>query len=86
MTVLKMPLSPSVFQNDWLDVSEFDEDSYSINQYLFYTINDCVKLGGRIEWWKADPFGLVQSSVYQATGGVNIFPHANLRVRPEIRR
>ena len=77
-----------VFQTDWLDIQEVEQNTYSINQYLFYSINDCLKLGGRIEWWKADPLitGLGNVSVYEATAGVNIIPHANFRVRPEIRQ
>jgi hypothetical protein len=76
-----------VFQWDLLEVEDTAENSYAINQYLFYSINDCLKLGGRFEWWKADPLvqGLGNASVYEATAGVNLIPHANFRVRPEIR-
>jgi hypothetical protein len=59
-------------------VSEFD--TVGINQYLFYTVNDKLKLGGRYEWWKADGIDF-----YQVTGGVNIFAVKNLVVRPEVR-
>ncbi len=55
-------------------------DSVSLNNYLFYTVNERVKLGGRAEWWKAD--GL---SYYVITGGVNYQPMANLTIRPELR-
>jgi hypothetical protein len=27
---------------------------YGVNQYLFYTINECWKLGGRFEWFRDD--------------------------------
>ncbi len=51
-----------------------------INQYTFYTVSDCVKLGFRNEWWKSG-----DNSFHEATFGVNIKPHANLTIRPEIR-
>lgn len=58
-----------------------------INQYLFYTINDCWKAGARVEWWKSD--GIVaadnSTSQYEMTYGLNYRPHANLVIRPEIR-
>jgi hypothetical protein len=55
-------------------------DTVSAANYLFYTINDCMKLGGRAEWWKADGI-----SYYEITGGVNVKPHANVVIRPELR-
>ncbi|MGE3243736.1 MAG: outer membrane beta-barrel protein, partial [Pirellulales bacterium] len=80
-----------VFQTDWVDANGFynnpgfDNDEYGINQYLFYTMNDCWKSGVRMEWWKSNaPTGESQS-FYEITGGVNYRPHANLVFRPEIR-
>ncbi len=58
----------------------FDNEQYGINQYLIYTINDCLAAGTRVEWWKND-----SDSQYAATFGVNVRPHANLLFRPEIR-
>ena len=55
-------------------------DQVGINQYLFYGINDCCRIGGRIEWWKSDGV-----SFWEMTGGINYKPHANLVIRPEIR-
>lgn len=60
-------------------VSEYD--TIGLNQYLFYTVNDLVKVGGRAEWWKADGV-----SFYEATGGVNIFATKNVVFRPEYRQ
>ncbi len=86
-----------VFQSDVLRVHGTGADTIGINQYLFYTINDCVQLGGRLEWWKADEvigfdgggrvmnFTPGTNSYYEATFGVNIKPQANLVMRPEIR-
>ena len=75
-----------VCQSDlvWLEAGPVNEgffnDQVSVNQYLFYTASDCVKVGVRGEWWKTD--GL---SRYGVTAGVNIRPHANLVIRPEVR-
>jgi hypothetical protein len=55
-------------------------DQLSVLNYLFYTVNDCVKIGGRTEWFKNDGI-----SYYAITGGVNYKPHANITLRPEIR-
>jgi len=52
----------------------------SFVNYTFYTVNDCLKLGTRSEWWKA------QGVSYNTfTFGANIKPHANITIRPEIR-
>jgi hypothetical protein len=59
-----------------------------VNQYLFYTINDCWALGSRMEWWKSNGvvYGDGNAASYQElTGGVNYKPTANVIVRPEIR-
>ena len=48
-----------------------------VNQYLFYNINDCWALGGRMEWWKSNGvvYGDGNSASYQEiTGGVNYKP------------
>ena len=52
-----------------------------INQYLFYSLNDCWGFGARVEWWKQD--GVSTNAI---TLGVNWMPHTNLRFRPEIRQ
>jgi hypothetical protein len=62
-----------------------DSTDVSIVNYLFYTLNDCWKLGGRAEWWKSDQVTGEMSSFYEITGGVNYRPHANVVIRPEIR-
>ena len=85
-----------VFQSDLLRVGDLGEDNIGINQYLFYTINDCLALGARVEWWKGDnvtgygPHGGSadfngSQSYYETTLGVNVKPHANIVVRPEVR-
>jgi len=51
-----------------------------VNQYLFYTINDHLKAGARVEWWKANG-----TSMQEMAYGLNIRPLPNLLLRPEIR-
>jgi len=74
---------------------------YGINQYLFYTINDCWKAGFRGEWFRDDDgvrvTGLRPSLVnpiagsgfagnfYEIAAGLNWMPSANLTVRGEVR-
>jgi hypothetical protein len=85
-----------VFQSDVLRVSSTGEDTFGINQYFLYSLNDCLGLGSRVEWWKGDSLigyaphgGVVPASgtlsYYEATFGANIKPHANLILRPEVR-
>jgi hypothetical protein len=71
---------------------------YGINQYLFYTINECWKAGLRAEWFRDDAGTRVagvrdgnqtpgghEGDFYQITAGMNWTPAANLIVRPEAR-
>lgn len=68
-----------VFQSDMVDAGVFD--TVGINQYLFYNLNDCLSVGSRMEWWKAN--GVSYNSY---TSGLNYRPHANLVLRPEVKR
>jgi hypothetical protein len=73
-----------IAQSDLLDtsnpgVSEFD--TVGLNQYLLYSLNDVIGIGGRMEWWKADGV-----SFYEATSGLNIKLLSNLNIRPEYRQ
>lgn len=80
-----------VFQHDLGLVSNagagvFNGQWYGINQYLFFKINECWSLGGRIEWFHDDDgFRLVPGDYYGLTLGLNWKPHANLTIRPEMR-
>ena len=74
-----------VLQSDFVHTDEFDEDTVGINQYVFYTINDCLVLGSRFEWYKDDFQGAGLDDVYEATFGLNYKPHANFVIRPEVR-
>lgn len=75
-----------------------DAEWYSVNQYLFYTLNDCWKLGTRFEWFRDDdgfrvagvrpgnPIGTgFAGNFYEWTFGANWTPTTNLTVRPEFR-
>jgi hypothetical protein len=65
---------------------------YSVVNYLFYEINDCLSAGVRFEWFNAEEYDRwVQaplpnrSDLYGLTFGLNYKPHPNLIVRPELR-
>jgi hypothetical protein len=85
-----------VVQSDLLRVGSTGEDNVGLNQYLIYTVNDCISVGSRLEWWKGDtltgyaPHGGVlpaegSHSYYASTFGVNLRATANVIVRPEYR-
>lgn len=57
-----------------------NNDVVAINQYLIYQVSDCIGVGGRAEWWKSNG-----TSVYALTGGVNIKPHSQVTIRPEVK-
>jgi len=63
----------------------FSSEDISANNYLFYTLNDCLVLGTRLEWWKSDQVNGQNTSFYNLTGGLNYWPHPNMVIRPEIR-
>jgi hypothetical protein len=67
-----------VFHSDFLNAGQYE--TFGINQYLLYEINDCVSAGTRMEWWKVEG-----SSVNAFTVGLNVKPHANVTIRPEWR-
>jgi hypothetical protein len=76
-------------------------DWYGINQYLFYTLNDCWKVGARFEWFRDDngtrlssmyvrnaqgiPAASMAGNYYNVTLGANWSPCGNIVVRPEVR-
>jgi hypothetical protein len=55
-------------------------DVTAVNQYLIYQVSDCVGVGGRAEWWKSEG-----TSLYAITGGLNIKPHSQVTIRPEVK-
>ncbi len=61
---------------------------YGVNQYLFYTLSDCYKLGGRFEWFDDNDGARVgngKNDYYALTLGLNYTPNSNVTIRPEIR-
>ena len=85
-----------ILQSDYLRVDSSGEDNVGINQYLIYSVNECLGIGSRLEWWKGDvltgyaPHGGVlpasgSLSYYAATFGINVKPTPNLTIRPEYR-
>jgi hypothetical protein len=60
--------------------------SYGVNNYLFYTINDCWKWGTRAEWWKSNTTQVPEmASFYEVATGLNYKVNANFTVRPEVK-
>ncbi|MEX1027017.1 MAG: outer membrane beta-barrel protein, partial [Candidatus Paceibacterota bacterium] len=63
-------------------------NTWDINQYLMYSINDCLAIGGRYEWYQHEgifsPLGQ-EDEIQALTLGLNYRPHANVVVRPEVR-
>ena len=80
-----------VFQSDYVNVDDFVQtdgftnEDFGINNYLFYTINDCLAFGTRLEWWSTDAGGAGSEDFFGATFGANYRPHANIIFRPEVR-
>lgn len=88
-------LDPNTTGGDPFQTAEW----YGVNQYLFYTINDCWKAGARVEWFRDDdgvrvggvrpgqtiPTSGFAGNFYNLTAGLNWTPHANITVRPEVR-
>lgn len=75
-----------VFQTDYVtnDVARGGlGDAWGVNQYVIYSINDCLGVGGRLEYFD-DP-AIVGGEVWSFTLGTNIKPHANVVLRPELR-
>ncbi len=77
-----------VFQSDYVDNDLWVDGAVNnntfivgANNYLFYTVNDCLKAGVRAEWFKIDGAGEVLST----TLGLNYTPCANVTIRPEVR-
>jgi hypothetical protein len=81
-----------IFQSDVLDTEDQDgqgvRNTFGINQYLIYSLSDCLAAGGRFEWY--DQEGVFSNygndtDLYALTMGLNVKPHANVVIRPEIR-
>ncbi len=81
-----------IFQSDVLDTVDGTGaglvQTFDINQYLIYSLSDCLAVGGRFEWYQNEGiytnFG-DQTDIYAATVGLNYRPHANVVMRPELR-
>jgi hypothetical protein len=78
--------SDLVAADGYLGDDDRDNFETGIVNYLFYTVNDCWKYGGRFEWWQSDTFDDDNSiPFFEITLGVNYHPHANVVLRPEVR-
>jgi hypothetical protein len=79
-----------VLQSDYVTTNRevfagFEDENVGVVNYLFYTLNDCWKVGGRAEWWKSNALTEEMTSFYAITGGINYQAHANLVIRPEVK-
>jgi Putative beta-barrel porin-2, OmpL-like. bbp2 len=59
--------------------------AYGVNNYLFYTINDCWKWGTRAEWYKTNQVTGQTTSFNEVATGLNYKVNANFTVRPEVK-
>jgi hypothetical protein len=75
-----------VLQSDYKTVHDTGEELISIVNFLFYSVNECLALGTRVEWLRnnGDVIGN-PGDYYEWTTGLNIRPHANFVFRPELR-
>lgn len=78
-----------IFQSDLLESDYADgttaRSTFGINQYLLYSINDCLAVGGRFEWYDNEGVFDNATDVYALTTGINYKPHSNVILRPELR-
>jgi len=63
------------------------DKAWGVNQYLIYEINDCLGAGVRYEYYVDDRYtiGPPPGRVNSLTFGVNVKPHPNVMLRPEVR-
>ena len=79
-----------VFQSDYMRNDLFlspariglpsNGQAFGVNQYMFYKLNNCWSLGGRLEW-----LDYAGNDLAEVTAGVNWRPHPNVLFRPELR-
>jgi hypothetical protein len=88
-----------VIQNDYVDNALFVggaaggplDKKWSIVNYLFYDITECIAAGVRYEYFESEADGILApgsdpaNHVNAITAGLNIKPHANVVIRPEVR-
>lgn len=84
-----------VFQSDYRDTDGGGADpangvggdfyQYGFNNYLIYSINDCLAVGANYEYWLTDDEVNTQTDVNVFRVGMNVKPHANVIIRPEYR-
>ena len=85
-------------QDDFFAATGESAEWYGIDQYLYYEVSPCVRLGGRFEWFRDDDgvrLGLSRpgnpnkgpyvGDMYSLSLGVNWSPYQNLMLRPEVR-
>jgi hypothetical protein len=78
-------------QNDYLYTNSATglglRNTFGSIHYLIYSINDCVSIGSRSEWFNisSEANGTHNADLYNQTAGINYRINSNLIVRPEVR-
>ncbi len=72
-----------IFQTDYNTYTNLK--TLGINQYWFYTLNDCWTAGTRFEWWQVKAGAGNDANLYALTTGLNYRHSGNLIIRPELR-
>ena len=72
----------SVFETVLQALHDLDDSSITLNNYVFYALNDCMKVGLRSEWVA---LGRDVEEFNAVTVGLNYQATANLVIRPELR-
>jgi hypothetical protein len=70
-------------QSDFLELD--NEEAFSWVNYAIFRPHPCLGVGARFEWYLSDQFTGNSDSTYNFTTGLNIRPHRNVTLRPELR-
>jgi hypothetical protein len=95
-TILSTTLSDKLTHVLWIDLLDTDgtgrvreRETFDVNNYLLYTLNDKLVWGNRLEWYNIDKgiYGVDagKSDIYAFTTGLNYSASSNLMFRPEVR-
>ncbi len=85
-TSITTPLGEKLSHRLDLDFYESDAfDDFGITSQTILRLNRCLGLGTRLEYYRSDRFGGGDRSTWGWTNGINLRPHQNVIVRPEVR-
>ncbi len=84
-SVIDVPLTDALSYSLQIDFYELDAfDDIAVTNEFILRPSRCLGLGTRLEYYRTDRFG-GDMSTWGWTSGVNIRPHQNIIVRPEVR-